>query len=81
MNKSTKMKVNIKEGDKKAIEKMVKKSEVDLNDVMRGDFETPVTYAASISGSTEDEPGVALELFVSNHSQWSIDFNLHENNG
>ena len=32
------------------------------------------------SGSTEDEPGVALQLFVNNHSPWSIDFNVQDNN-
>ena len=78
MNISRKLKVHIKAGDKKAIEKMVKKSKVDLNATMPNEDFTPVTYAARFSGSTEDEPGVALKIFVNNHSQWSIDFNAQD---
>ena len=78
MNNSRKKKVHIKAGDKKAIEKMGKKSKVDLNSTMPNDPCTPVTYAVQFSGSTEDEPGVALKIFVNNHSQWSIDFNAQD---
>ena len=78
MNNSVKKQVHIKAGDKKAIEKMVKKSKVDLNAIMPNEDFTPVTYAAQFSGSTEDEPGIALKLFVNNHSQWSIDFNAQD---
>ena len=79
MNKTPIKKAHISEGKEKAIEKMVKKSEVDFNSVMPDEFQTPVTYAAMISGSTEDEPGVALQLFVNNHDQWSVDFNVQDN--
>ena len=72
---------HIREGKEKAIEKMVKKSEIDLNAVMPDDLYTPVTYAARRSGSTEDEPGVALQLFVNNHSQWSINFTVQDTGG
>ena len=79
MNKTSIKKAHISEGKEKAIEKMVKKSEVDFNSVMPDEFQTPVTYAAMISGSTEDEPGVALQHFVNNHDQWSVDFNVQDN--
>ena len=78
MNKTTIKKAHISRGKKKAIEKMVKNSEIDFNAIMPDDSHTPVTYAAKFSGSTEDEPGVALQLFVDNHSQWSIDFNFRD---
>ena len=81
MNKTPIKKAHISEGKEKAIEKMVKKSEIDFNVIMRNDSHTPVTYAAEISGSTKDEPGVALQLFVNNHNQWSIDFNIQDNSG
>ena len=71
----------IKNGDESNIKKLVKKAGSDIVHAKLQNGLLPVNYAASCSGSTDDEAGQALQLFVTKQQAWGIDFNIPNENG
>ena len=71
----------IKDGDEANIKKLVKKAGSDIVHAKLQNGLLPVNYAASCSGSTDDQAGQALQLFVTKQQAWGIDFNIPNENG